>query len=253
MSIRAFLIIIFMSSVTFGQDKTDTKMIPETLDASQKHSLTKDFIAGKVEYRIHELFTEVNLNHASKVIYLNKEVYHAFVNMFNHAKANGISLKIISGTRNFDEQKTIWQRKWNTYKNLKPTNRAKKILNYSAMPSASRHHWGTDIDLNSLNNAYFEKGQGKKVYEWLLKNANNYGFYQVYSDKKDGRRGYNLERWHWSYMPLASIYLSFYNKHMDYQDILGFEGSELAKKLNIITNYVNGISKKSKLIPSSQK
>ena len=38
----------------------------------------------------------------------------------------------------------------------------KEIMKYSSMPSTSRHHWGTDIDLNSLENSYFEKGEGKK-------------------------------------------------------------------------------------------
>ena len=37
--------------------------------------------------------------------------------MFNHAKFENINLKIISGTRNFSEQKSIWERKWVKYKN----------------------------------------------------------------------------------------------------------------------------------------
>ena len=53
------------------------------------------------------------------------------------------------------------------------------------MPSTSRHHWGTDIDLNSLNNSYFSSGKGLKEYDWLTTNANHYGFYQVYTDEKN--------------------------------------------------------------------
>ena len=86
---------------------------------------------------------------------------------FNKAKRDSIDLKIISGTRNFYEQKAIWNRKWNLYNNLNPIHRAKKILEYSSMPSTSRHHWGTDIDLNSLNNSYFNTGKGLKTYQWL--------------------------------------------------------------------------------------
>lgn len=236
MCIKRLLLLVFMSSASFGQNES---------------LITKDFILGKFDYKTHEQFTKVDFSHASKTLYLNKEAYHAFVNMFNQAKTDGIVLKIISGTRNFSEQKAIWERKWIKYNNLKPIERAKKILEYSSMPSTSRHHWGTDIDLNSFTNTYFEKGQGAKVYKWLLENANKYGFYQVYTNKDNGRTGYNLERWHWSYLPLAGNYLSFYNTHINYSDITNFKGSELSKALKIIPNYVNGISNTSKFLTLS--
>jgi len=208
MNIKGFFVVIFISSVSSGQNKTAIGASSQnnftinnaTLDSIKNQSLTKDFILGK-----------------------------------------------------FDEQKAIWERKWKIYKNLEPIERANKILEYSSMPSTSRHHWETEIDLNSLANSYFEKGIGKKEYEWLLKNANSYGFTKFIRIKLKGRIGYNLERWHWSYIPLASKYLSYYNTHIDYSDTIGFKGSELAKTLNSITHYVNGISEKSKHITYSQK
>ena len=257
MNIKGFFFIVFISSASFSQNRTslhsNSNICNVKLDSINETAITKNFVLGKFDYRNHELFTKANAVHASKNLYLNKKVYSTFIRMFNQAKTDGITLKIISGTRNFAEQKAIWERKWKKYKNLEPIERAKKILEYSSMPSTSRHHWGTDIDLNSFANSYFEKGQGAKAYKWLLKNANSYGFYQVYTDKTTGRSGYNLERWHWSYLPLASKYLSYYNTHVDYSDILGFKGSELAKELHIIPNYVNGISEKSKRITYSQK
>lgn len=157
-----------------------------------------------------------------------------------------IQLIIVSGTRNFKEQKAIWNRKWNRYNNLKSIDRIKKILEYSSMPSTSRHHWGTDLDLNNLNNSYFTSGKGKKIYNWLINNANKYGFYQVYTDKINGRTGYNLERWHWSYLPLASTYLEQYNTTVNYSDIDGFKGSDLSEDIKVIPAFVNGVSKKVK-------
>lgn len=114
------------------------------------------------------------------------------------------------------------------------------------MPSTSRHHWGTDMDLNSLNNSYFASGKGKKIYDWLTNNAYKYGFYQVYTDKVNGRTGYNLERWHWSYLPLASAYLEQYNTTINYSDIISFEGSDLAEEIKVIPEFVNGVSEKVK-------
>lgn len=210
------------------------------------YNFSKDFILGKFNYKSDTTFIKVNSIHSSKTIYLNKEVYNAFIKMYDRAKKEGIKLLVVSGTRNFYEQKAIWERKWGKYKTVKPLERAKKILEYSSMPTTSRHHWGTDIDLINLNNSYFEKGIGKKEYEWLINNANSFGFYQVYTNKENGRTGYNLEKWHWSYLPLASKYLNYYNENIDYEDINNFKGSELAEILKIKSEYVNGISLKAK-------
>lgn len=66
---------------------------------------------------------------------------------------------------------------------------------YSSMPTTSRHHWGTDMDINSVEPEYFESGQGLLEYNWLKANAHKFGFCQPYSPKDDGSRtqGYNLE------------------------------------------------------------
>lgn len=209
-------------------------------------SISKNLVLGKFDFKKDSNFIKISSTHSSKSIYLNKEVYEAFKKMYNSAKNDGIRLIVVSGTRNFYAQKYIWERKWEKYKSLKPVERAKKILEYSSMPTTSRHHWGTDIDLINLNNSYFEKGQGKTEYEWLVKNATNFGFYQVYTKKDNGRTGYNLEKWHWSYLPLASKYLDYYSKNITYKDITGFKGSELAEETKMISNYVQGISAKAK-------
>jgi LAS superfamily LD-carboxypeptidase LdcB len=64
---------------------------------------------------------------------------------------------------------------------------------------------------------------GAKEYQWLKENAKKYGVYQVYTSKKNGRTGYNMEKWHWSYIPLAKEYLSYYNLKISYDDITDFE------------------------------
>lgn len=84
--------------------------------------------------------------------YLRKEAMQAFSSMHDAAKQDGITLKIISATRTFFAQKAIWEAKWSDAAELYPNayTRAKYILRYSAMPGTSRHHWGTDIDINSI-------------------------------------------------------------------------------------------------------
>ncbi len=211
-----------------------------------KPIIPKERLLGKVDYKTDSLFTQVSSEHSSKLLYLNKECYNNFIDMYNKAKLDSVNLKIISGTRNFTEQKAIWERKWNLNNQLPPNERALKILEYSSMPSTSRHHWGTDIDINNLNNSYFETGKGKLEYEWLKVHANSFGFYQVYTSKENGRTGYNEEKWHWSYLPIASKYLEAYNASITLDDINDFMGNETARDLQVIKNYVNGISEAAK-------
>jgi zinc D-Ala-D-Ala carboxypeptidase len=182
--------------------------------------------------------------------YLRKKTYEAFVKMATAAKQDGVNLFIISANRNFDAQKGIWENKWEgrtlvqgknltTITDLKE--RARLILLYSSMPGTSRHHWGTDMDLNSLENSYFSKDEGLKIYQWLTAHAAEFGFCQPYTSKTSGRTGYEEEKWHWSYLPLSSELLKLYVKSINYSDIKGFIGSETAKPIKAIENYVQGI------------
>lgn len=184
--------------------------------------------------------------------YLHRTALEAFINMHEAAKSAGVDLYIISATRNFSAQQRIWEAKWNGSRlvggrnlaksSLSPADKAKEILKYSSMPGTSRHHWGTDVDINALTNTYFEKGEGKKVYDWLSTHAPAYGFGQPYTTKDSLRLvGYEEEKWHWSYLPLAKPYLVQYQTQITTDDIRGFLGSEVAGELAVIETYVLGI------------
>ena len=215
-----------------------------TQDSSVQPSYpSRTFLTGRFNYRIDSSFVRVPDSLSSKEIFLKKLTYQAFFKMQQEARKSGVRLRVISGTRNFSEQKAIWERKWavesQTLKD--PVAICRKILSYSSMPSTSRHHWGTGMDINSLQSNYFKSGRGLKEYQWLTAHAKTFGFHQVYSNKNSGRTGYNVEEWHWSYMPLASNYLKAYNTTITYKDINGFTGSENAPKVRMIEDFVNGI------------
>ena len=210
-------------------------------------SISKSFVTGRFLPQNNVRFQIVPAHLCSKSMYLQKEVIAAFQQMKLAAANEEISLRIISGTRNFWEQKAIWERKWNINipKFGASANNAREILKYSSMPSSSRHHWGTDIDINNLSPTYFTTGKGLKEVLWLRKNANKFGFIEVYSPRASGRlTGYEPEAWHWSYSPLSSQYLEFYKQHIQYTDFEGFAGCEWAKELRIIADFVSGVSKK---------
>jgi len=185
-------------------------------------------------------------------MYLRKEAYQAYLLMREAALVDGITLNIASATRNFNYQKELWEKKWNGItlvegKKLPDSTpdgltRFNKILEYSAAPGISRHHWGTDIDINGADVRYFNTEKGIKEYNWLTQNASLFGFCQTYKEKGGVRvSGYNEEKWHWSYMPLAKEFTSEYKKIISESSIIGFAGDEYVKGLNLIDNYVLAI------------
>lgn len=216
-----------------------------------------DYVAGRFNPAKHELFVSL----ADAGIPTNKwphllrreaaaalkELYTDFRKEHPHAP-----FWVQSSTRNFYDQKGIWDRKWSgaipvmnvalnkAFKD--PMKRALEILKYSSMPGTSRHHWGTDFDLNVLDNRYFENGEGKVLYRWLKEHAGRYGFCQPYTSGR--RAGYNEEKWHWSYAPLAKVFLARWNSL--YRNDNGqfsrtglFSGAEKCGKLAPV--YVNSI------------
>ena len=169
---------------------------------------------------------------------LLKEVYDDFERMQKAAAKDSINLFIVSAYRSFERQKTIWERKWNSAERsrMSPIERARDILKYSSMPATSRHHWGTDMDLNSVEPQYFQKGEGKRILAWLEEHAAEYNFFRPYTEGRT--KGYASEPWHWSHRPTAERYLSIYLDNIKNSDITGFKGCETADSLKIIENWV---------------
>ncbi|MGB1450119.1 MAG: D-alanyl-D-alanine carboxypeptidase family protein, partial [Marinirhabdus sp.] len=93
----------------------------------------------------------------------------------------------------------------------------------------SRHHWGTDIDIidggvaprpeNVLRPGLFH-GEGPfcKLKTWLDKNAETFGFFEVYTNNAN-RKGFKYEPWHYSYAPVSKPMLKAYKK-LDIKEIL---------------------------------
>lgn len=211
---------------------------------AQEITFSTEELLGKFEPSRHPDFVRVPVAFTNRSdAWLRKEVVEAFLRMAEAAKRDGIHLEIISATRNFKRQREIWERKWKGLSGADST-KAKDILQWSSMPGTSRHHWGTDFDLNSLEPAYFESGEGLRIYQWLCENAGSYGFIQPFSPMGNERlSGYQEERWHWSYQPLAEPYLQAYLWLINYGDLKGFDGWESAEELGLFTRWVEGVKR----------
>lgn len=160
---------------------------------------------------------------------VHRDVVRPFDQLTAAAADAGFDLAILSGFRSFEQQLSIWNRKASgqltvldsearplDINALDDRELVFAILRWSALPGASRHHWGTDVDVYDLT----AKPEGYEVelipaevnpggmfgplHEWLdTQMASNgaHGFFRPYDLD---RNGVAPERWHLSYAPIAA-------------------------------------------------
>lgn len=226
-------------------------LVTPTAGTAQVDSVS--YLTGRFDATKHPDFIEVPASMASRSgMYLRKEVLDAFKTMSDSAAKDGVMLKVISATRSFHHQKSIWEGKWDGSRKVNgrslntalpdASERAREILRYSSMPGTSRHHWGTDFDINSLSPSHFSSGEGKRTYEWLRDNGARFGFCQPYTPKSPHREhGYEEEAWHWSYFPVSCALLRQYREKISQRDITGFKGCD-ALPFSETMRYVFGVA-----------
>ena len=164
---------------------------------------------------------------------VHRDVVDPFRALKEAAASSGFDVAILSGFRGFDRQLSIWNRKAAGELavldfNARPLDIASlterelvfAILRWSALPGASRHHWGTDIDVYDASarpesyeielvpSEYEGEGMFAPFSEWLdarIADGTSFGFFRPY-DRDRG--GIAPERWHLSHGPLAAEFAS---------------------------------------------
>ena len=156
---------------------------------------------------------------------LHRQVVAPFLAMRAAAAADGIDLVAFSSFRDFDRQLAIWNGKYRGERlmqdragrslnpgSLTPADRVAAILWWSALPGASRHHWGTDFDVMDLAALppgyriqvvpaeYRPGGPFERLTTWLDAHMHAFGFFRPYATD---RGGVAPEPWHLSYAPVA--------------------------------------------------
>lgn len=159
---------------------------------------------------------------------VHRQVIDPLLFLAERAASAGFILKVASSYRSFERQLLIWN---NKARGLRPvlddtgealdinvlSNRDKvfAILRWSALPGASRHHWGTDIDVYGGTHIDPEyqlqltlaetQGDGPfaEFHRWLSDELaqGNSDFFRPYAQD---RGGIAPEPWHLSYAPLAT-------------------------------------------------
>lgn len=156
---------------------------------------------------------------------LHAHVVAPFMNLRRAALVDGFDLVPQSSFRDFSRQLTIWNAKFCGEKpmadasgrpidvsELAPLQRIEAILLWSALPGASRHHWGTDIDLIDRRatapgyrvgltpEEFAPGGPYAALAGWLEANAARFGFFRPF---RGVLSGVQAEPWHFSFAPVA--------------------------------------------------
>ena len=192
--------------------------------------------------------TEHHIQWLSPNIGIHKEMLSSFKQLRLAAQAEGIDLTIASGFRSYERQLFIWQNKFSgltpiknaenqilAIEQLSEREKIHAIMLFSALPGASRHHWGCDIDVYAKNLLPVQQSLALEPWEyqpsgyfypltcWLAEHAKQFGFFLPY-DKFRG--GVAQEPWHLSYLPLSQGFQQAYTepllaKALSYSDIKG--------------------------------
>ena len=137
-------------------------------------------------------YESCNLISIGKNLKLDSVAAEAFFKMKKEAKKDLIEFRVASAFRSFEHQSRIINKK------LKRGRSIESILKENTLPGYSEHHTGYALDFLSKG-AYslsvdFEKTD---TFKWLIKNANQYGFYLSYP--KGNHNGIMYEPWHWAF------------------------------------------------------
>jgi LAS superfamily LD-carboxypeptidase LdcB len=185
---------------------------------------------------------------------LHVDAVAAVLQLREAAARAGVDLTIVSSFRDFERQTAIWNGKFRGERPLldragRPLDAAKldergkvdAILLWSALPGASRHHWGTDFDVidraamppdyrPQLTVEEFDAGGPfARLNEWLGLNLARFGFFRPYTTD---RGGVHPEPWHLSYAPVAQPALSRLTLDVLYEAI---DNSELLGREHVLT------------------
>jgi len=183
--------------------------------------LSAEQLTGRVRTHVLEI--------AESGCILHPDAATAFLALRTAATQSDIDLVAVSTFRDFQQQLTIWNGKFlgrrplldQDGRALDPAAMTaeevvRAILLWSALPGASRHHWGTEIDL--IDRAVLPTGQRpqlipleyspggvfEKLGAWLPRHCEEYGFFLPYDRDRGGVRP---EPWHLSFAPVSSTAL----------------------------------------------
>ena len=182
---------ITMVNVKANNDYYDKEVVKQTDISKNNLMLVNKFHNLAKDYSPKDL-VDVPNTYGYGTNQIKKEVYENFLNMWNDAKKEKLSLIITSAYRDYKYQDQLWT----SYSASKGDKWADSV---AARAGYSEHQTGLAIDVVTYGSTMdsFEKTD---EFKWLNKNAYKYGFILRYPKGKEKITGYSYESWHYRYV-----------------------------------------------------
>ncbi len=118
------------------------------------------------------------------------------INAMHKDKITGIWVQ--SAYRSYEKQEELFNRKVTSYKEQgKNQEEAERLAQMVVQrPEMSEHNLALAADFNTVTNEF----ENTKAFEWLQKNADDYGFILRYPKDKQDITKITYESWHWRYV-----------------------------------------------------
>lgn len=142
---------------------------------------------------------QIELSYIDRTRQFDKRAIGELNNMLKDMKARGVqNVWVQSAYRSVEYQQNLYDKSINKYlKQGKSTKEAEELtLEYLNKPRESEHNLGLAVDFNNVDEGF----ENTKAYEWLNKNAEDYGFILRYPEDKANITGIEYEPWHWRYV-----------------------------------------------------
>jgi len=187
---------------------------------------------------------------------IHPQILNPLIELTDKAKSAGFDLRVASAFRSFERQLLIWNNKVSGLRpvldktgtaidinSLNDDEKVFTILHWSALPGASRHHWGTDVDVydaSRMPEGYelqltLEEtengGPFAEFHQWLTQELQGgSSFFRPYIPDAGG---VSPEPWHLSYAPLAHSFATQLSEDMLREKI---QATDILLKDNILKN-----------------
>ena len=171
-------------------------------------------------------FSCIALGAQNKTHLGHPEAIKALLELQALAERDKQPFQVISSYRSYEHQQSIWNRKYQGELTVLDANekaielealtsleKIQAIMLYSALPGASRHHWGSDFDIfpsAAIENGHLVQlvasefnagGVAAEFEQWLKHILPLTDFFRPYDKFQNGIAS---EPWHISYYPFAS-------------------------------------------------
>ncbi|MGR6981866.1 M15 family metallopeptidase [Testudinibacter sp. P27/CKL/0425] len=216
--------------------------------------LSAEMLTGKSEAHLLPLASPYADHHK-----LQAEALRAFTALQQSAVSAGFDLQPASSFRDFFRQQYIWNGKFCGQRKVhddlgEPLDlscmdewqKCQAILRWSALPGASRHHWGTEIDIYDPTRLpqgqtlqlepweYAPQGYFYELSQWLNEQLPHFDFTLPFQPASTLEIG--CEPWHISYQPLAEQCRAQFNPEIL---LASWQNEEIAGKAILETQLDN--------------